>query len=206
MFALACAGEALAGDPLSTTASKAPEFNDPHLTAFLSAPIALPSYGRPLNARPFDLQPVIAAPNAYPLPVVSEPPVYSNKDFRPRGRSVYEADPRGSPEDNLTFDKTIWQRLNEYRTRDRVRVLTLWESGVSAVSLQTDRKGDPWLQFTSKLNTRGNATHGLLDHLLPVTSFTGNGVHGILHPANTYSNGKSSAPFSVLHFGSANAP
>ena len=206
LFALARAGAALAGDPASTTALNAPEFKDPRISAFLSAPITLPAYSRPLNARPFDLPPPISAPHADALPVVSEPAAYSSKDFRPRGRSVYDADPSGSADDNLTFDKTIWQRLNEYRTRDRVRVLTLWESGVSGVSLQTDRKGNPWLQFTSKLNTRGNATHGLLDRLIPVTSFTGNSMRGIVHPGNSNPGAKSSGPFSILHFGSSNAP
>ena len=207
LFALARAGAALAGDA-AATALDDPNANDRRLSAFLSTPISTPTYSRPLYARPFEAEPAIAAPGTYSLPALSEPPSYGSKDFRPRGHSVYQVEAHsGSAEDNLTFDKTIWQRLNEYRTRDRVRVLTLWESGVSAVSLQTDRKGDPWLQFTSKLNTRGNATHGLLDHFLPVTSFTANGMHGMLHPGGGNStNGKPSGPFSMLHFGKSAPP
>jgi hypothetical protein len=207
VFALARAGEALAGEAAPMTAPIDPESSASKISAFLSTPIAAPSYSRPLYSPQFDPRAAISEPGAYPLPAVSESPVYSSKDFRPRGRSVYDVDPHGgSADDNLTFDKTIWQRLSEYRTRDRVRVLTLWESGVSAVSLQTDRKGDPWLQFTSKLNSRGNATHGLLDRLLPVTSFTANGMRGMLHPGSSSSSGKSSKPFSVLHFGSSATP
>jgi hypothetical protein len=85
-----------------------------------------------------------------------------------------EADPRGPADENLAFDTTIWQRLNEYRNHDRIRVLTLWESGASAVSLQTDHRFGPSLQWTSRLMNRGGATHGLLDRLLP-TSIFGNG-------------------------------
>jgi hypothetical protein len=68
-------------------------------------------------------------------------------------------------------DRTVWQRLQEYRSHDRVRVLTLWESGASAVSIQTNRKGDPSLQWTSRLMNRGGATRGLLDRWMPVSVF-----------------------------------
>jgi len=68
-------------------------------------------------------------------------------------------------------DKTTWQRLQEYRNRDRVRVMTLWESGASNVSIQTNRKGDPSLQWTSRLMNRGGATRGLLDRWSPAQVF-----------------------------------
>jgi hypothetical protein len=124
------------------------------------------------------LAPPLYMPGSYSLPEPAEKS-YSPKDFRPRGRSVLEADSRGPAEENLAFDKTIWQRLNEYRNRDKIRVLTLWESGASTVSLQTDHKGGPSLQWTSRLMNRGGATHGLLDRLIPV-SILGNGVsHGL---------------------------
>jgi hypothetical protein len=119
--------------------------------------------------------PPLYMPGTYVLPDPAETKTYSAKDFRPRGRSVFETAPRGPAEDNLAFDGTIWQRLNEYRNRDKIRVLTLWESGASTVSLQTDRKGGPSLQWTSRLMNRGGATHGLLDRLFPVSVF-GNGI------------------------------
>ena len=127
------------------------------------------SFVGPLFAPPLYL------PGTYALPDLTEPKSYSAKDFRPRGRSVLETDPRGPAVDNLAFDATIWQRLNEYRNRDKIRVLTLWESGASSVSLQTDRKGGPSLQWTSRLMNRGGATRGLLDRLFPVSVF-GNGI------------------------------
>ena len=46
-------------------------------------------------------------------------------------------------DDKLISDTTVWQRLTEFRVRDRVRVLTLWESGLSSVSLQAGKNGRP---------------------------------------------------------------
>jgi hypothetical protein len=128
--------------------------------------------------KPFSVfgPPYASISGPYALPEPSEAPSYPAKDFRPRGRSVYETDAHPSGEGNLDFNATIWQRLNEYRSRDRIRVLTLWESGASAVSLQTDHRGGPSLQWTSRLMNRGGATHGVLDRLFPVSVFTGSHV------------------------------
>jgi hypothetical protein len=138
------------------------------------------SFVGPLFAPPLSL----SMPGSYALPDPVETKSYSPKDFRPRGRSVLETDPRGPTEENLAFDATIWQRLNEYRNRDKIRVLTLWESGASTVSLQADHKGGPSLQWTSRLMNRGGATHGLLDRLFPVSIF-GNGTSHSLATRST---------------------
>jgi hypothetical protein len=121
-------------------------------------------------ALPATLMPI---PREYALlPIAAEPQVFSSTDFRPRGRSVIDKDPViANANDNLMANRTVWQQLQEYRTRDRVRVITLWESGASAVSIQTNRKGDPSLQWTSRLMNRGGATRGLLDHWMPATVF-----------------------------------
>jgi len=142
------------------------------------APGGTKSFVGPLFAPPLYM------PGSYSLPDLAESKSYSLKDFRPRGRSVMETDPRAPAEDNLAFDTTIWQRLNEYRNRDKIRVLTLWESGASNVSLQADHKGGPSLQWTSRLMNRGGATHGLLDRLFPVSSF-GNSHSLTTHAANS---------------------
>lgn len=130
--------------------------------------------------------PPLYLPGTYALPEPAETKSYSAKDFRPRGRSIFETDPRGPAEDNLAFDATIWQRLNEYRNRDKIRVLTLWESGASTVSLQTDHRFGPSLQWTSRLMNRGGATRGLLDRLFPVSIF-GNGTSHSLATRSTSS-------------------
>jgi hypothetical protein len=113
------------------------------------------------------------APRAYRLDAVPEVPSFSGKDFRPRGRSMFDTPARPGGSEDFSFNKNTWQRLNEYRTRDRVRVLTLWESGVSAISIQTDHKGDPSLQWTSSLMNHGGASHGVLDQLFPTSLFGG---------------------------------
>jgi hypothetical protein len=60
-------------------------------------------------------------------------------------------------------------------------VVTLWETGGNSLSLQAGRKGDPTLQWTSRLTNRGSATRGLLDDLFS-TSF-GSAVGRSLHLA-----------------------
>jgi hypothetical protein len=148
--------------------------------------------------------PLLAAPGAYRLGAVPDTRAFPEKDFRPRGRSLFDADPRASvPEQGFAFTQNTWQRLNEFRTRDRVRVLTLWESGVSAVSLQTDHKGDPSLQWTSRLMNRGGASHGLLDQLFPTSIF--GGVTRVTR-SPTAQPSRISGALSTLHLGSSTPP
>ncbi len=135
------------------------------------------------------------------LPAVPDAGSFSNSDFRPRARSVFATQsPVGNTGDDLAFDKPVWQRLAEYRSRDRVRVLTLWESGASAVSLQTDRKGDPSLQWTSRWMNRGGATRGLLDRWMPASVFRGF-AHSVGSPA-----GRSALPAPQAHAGLVSSP
>jgi hypothetical protein len=176
------AGDALAGDAAAELGAR-PRVDDLRTPALGGTK----SFVGPLFAPPLYL------PGTYALPDPAETKSYSAKDFRPRGRSVLETDPRGPAQDNLAFDATIWQRLNEYRNRDKIRVLTLWESGASNVSLQTDHKGGPSLQWTSRLMNRGGATHGLLDRLFPVSIF-GNGTSRDLVTRST-----SSSPFKAAN-------
>ena len=167
MLTLIRAGEALAADQAAAAAPVKRDFQPP-----------TPLYARPFAAESILSTPLSQVPREYALPPLAEPHeltdvrTFSSKDFRARGHSVFDADPAvGNANDNLMTDRTVWQRLQEYRTRDRVRVLTLWESGVSAVSIQTNRKGDPSLQWTSRWMNRGGATRGLLDRWMPATVF-----------------------------------
>ncbi len=63
-------------------------------------------------------------------------------------------------------DTSVWQRLADYRAHGRIRLLTLWETGGSSVSLQAGKKGEPSLQWTSRSMNRGGATRGVLDQLV----------------------------------------
>ena len=131
---------------------------------------------------------------------------YSTTDFRPRGRSIFDAEPRlGAPADALGSNKNkdIMEQLRQYKSRDHIRVLTLWDTGASAVSIQTDRKGDPSLQWTSHLFNKGGATHGLLDQLFPVSVFGGS-TH--ITRSATSQPSRVSGALSQLHFGNRPPP
>jgi hypothetical protein len=65
---------------------------------------------------------------------------------------------------------TMWDRLSDYRSHGRVRLLTLWEAGDNSVSLQAGKRGEPSLQWTSRSMNHGGATRGLFDRLVPDSS------------------------------------
>jgi hypothetical protein len=92
---------------------------------------------------------------------------FSATEFRPRKPTVFDSDPAVTAfgDTPLLRNTTVWQRLSEYRSHDRVRLLTLWESNNSTISLQAGRRGDPSLQWTSRLMNRGGSTQGVLDRL-----------------------------------------
>jgi hypothetical protein len=142
-------GEALAGEHLSIAGDALkPNLHPAPGPTSLSAAVV----GIPTNLQALDL----TADETFP-----------GQSFRPRGRSILEKEsPFGGPvETPLISNTTVWQRLSEYHTRDRLRVLTLWEIGGNSVSLQAGKKGDPSLQWTSRLMSHGRATHGILDEL-----------------------------------------
>jgi hypothetical protein len=208
VLALLRAAQVLAADPAATATPARPELNDLHQSTPLSkSPFVGPLFLPPPYIAPgtYSVARSYSMPGSYSMPELPETKTFSNRDFRPRGRSVYEPDPRFSTaDDGLTFDQTVWQRLNEYRNRDRIRLLTLWESGASAVSIQTDRKGDPWLQWTSHLTGRAGASHGLLDQLFPVSMFTG-AVHTSGHSSSPLPL-KPATGLSPLHVSSSAIP
>jgi hypothetical protein len=195
VLALMRAGAACAEDP---AAQAQPGRDIAARTTFKAA--ALPEFTKHYTLS----DPLLTAPSTYRLSDIPETKSYSATEFRPRGHSIFDADPRLSPPGgNLAYDKNFLQRLNEYRSRDRVRVLTLWDNGASAISIQTDHKGDPSLQWTSHLFNRGGATQGLLDHLFPVSVFGGS-TH--VTRSATSQPSRVSGALSSLHFGSSAPP
>jgi len=114
---------------------------------------------------------VITAPGSLFAPVDLSAPVFSATDFRPRKHTVFDPDPAMADDIDqpMLRGTTVWQRMSDYRSHDRVRLLTLWQSGGSAVSLQAGKRGDPSLQWTSTLMSRDGATRGLLDRLFSVS-------------------------------------
>lgn len=155
------AGQALAADQPSIASTSPSRLGESDLRP-------LPSF----SASSFSVPPSsFAVPEAYSMPNMPESKSFSTKDFRPRGHSIMDLDPHLSvTDDALISDMPAWQRLSEFRTRDRVQVLTLWKSHASTVSLQAGKHGSPSLQWTSRLMNRGGATRGLLDRLFPVSA------------------------------------
>jgi hypothetical protein len=157
------------------------------LTAFSFAP-PKPDFKSGATPRGQNLAlttPTFELPKTYPaLGPLMEDPVFPG-DFRPRKRSVVDRDPdvaalEGAPMSN---GASVWQRLGEYRAHGRVRLLTLWETGGSSVSLQAGKKGEPSLQWTSRSMNHGGATRGLFDQLLPAAMTNGGrSSHGAPHP------------------------
>ena len=204
-LALMRAGAACAGDP-AIAAMAQPQQDFAARETFSATPAtALPeftkhyTYSDPLLTAP---SPLITAPTGYKLLEIPELKSYSATDFRPRGHSIFDADPKlNLPVDALGSNKNkdLLQQLQQYRSRDHIRVLTLWENGASAVSIQTDHKGDPSLQWTSHLFNKGGATNGLLDRLFPVSAF--GGTTNVTRSATSQPSRVSGA-LSALHFGS----
>lgn len=197
ILALLRAGGACAGDPAVAGAVQPDRALAPRATFSTRE---LPEFAKHYTLA----DPLLSAPSQYRLLEMPETKSFSATDFRPRGRSILDADPAlGATGDGLGFNKNLLQRLNQYRSHDRVRVLTLWDTGASAVSIQTDHKGDPSLQWTSHLFNRGGATQGLLDHLFPVSVFGGT-TH--ITRSATSQPSRISGALSALHFGSSPPP
>jgi len=63
---------------------------------------------------------------------------------------------------------SVWEQLAEYRSQNRVRLLTLWQTKGSSLSLQAGKRGAPSLQWSTPwVHHEGGASRGLFDRLLP---------------------------------------
>jgi hypothetical protein len=171
LLALLRAGAVLAGDQATITAL-VPNPDVAHIHPLSRAAddmMATPGF----FTAPLDIAP-LGAPN----------PVFSSTEFRPRKHTVMDSDPsvlalREAP---ILRGTTVWQRMSDYRSHDRLQVLTLWESRGSSVSLQAGKRGDPSLQWTSRLMNRGGSTRGLLDQWFSVSlAGAGNTFRNVTH-------------------------
>ena len=137
-----------------------------------SMPLDLP---RPTFSAPYDRPAFVPAPfelpASYQLLGVPELKSFPADEFRPRGRSILDVKTQADAAENAPMlrGNTVWQRLRDFRSHGRVRLLTLWETGGSSVSLQAGKKGEPSLQWTSRSLNRGGATRGLFDQLFSVS-------------------------------------
>lgn len=141
---------------------------------------------------------LIATPGTFAAPTDTATRVFSSTDFRPRKPNMFDRDPSLSAfgDAPMLRGTTVWQRMSDYKSHDSVRLLTLWESKGSTVSLQAGKRGDPSLQWTSRLMNHGGSTRGLLDRLFSASlANAGNGQRGGPRPTGAVAAAKQvSAP------------
>jgi len=139
--------------------------------------------------------------SVFSTPFVSAKPLanveaYSQTEFRPRKRSLDKpesARSEGSIIDTpMLQDTSVWQQLAESKSQNRVRLLTLWQTKGSSLSLQAGRRGAPSVQWSTPWAHQG-ASHGLFDRLLTARPRIGGSNLGSLpRPAITQMPAKSS--------------
>jgi hypothetical protein len=133
---------------------------------------------------------VLANPQIFTAPPLMDQP-FSSTDFTPRKHTLFDTGPAANSvgDTPLLSGTSVWQRLSQYKSHDRVRLLTLWQSSGSSVSLQAGRRGDPSLQWTSRLADRGDGSQGLLDRWLTASLARARiGLKSFAHPADSTAN------------------
>jgi hypothetical protein len=107
-------------------------------------------------------------------PFVSANPLandaFSATEFRPRRHGVMDLDsPRSGAffiEAPMLRNTSVWQHMADYKSQSRVRLLTLWQTGGSSLSLQAGKGGAPSLQWSTPWVHREGTSRGVFDHLL----------------------------------------
>jgi len=116
-------------------------------------------------------------------------PVFSPTEFRPRKPGLLgavavrsEASVIDAP---MLRDSSLAHELSQAKSQDRLRLLTLWQSQVSSVSLQAGKHGSPSLQWSTPWMKRGTSSRGLFDRLLPASprTFVSTVRSGVSHRA-----------------------
>jgi hypothetical protein len=122
-----------------------------------------------------DPSPHAAAASMFPAAFTSMKPLsdveaFSATEFRPRKHSFVPVDParggRSILDAPMLQSSSLWQQMAEYRSQDRLRLLTLWQTRGSSLSLQAGKRGAPSLQWSIPWVQRESASRGLFDRLL----------------------------------------
>jgi hypothetical protein len=130
----------------------------------------------------------LTVPGLFTIPKADDIHGFSATEFIPRKHTMFDHGPAiGTVGDApILRSTTVWQRLDEYRTHDGVRLLTLWESHDSTISLQAGKRGDPSLQWSSRLTSHDGPKRGLLDQLFSVSlAGAGTGLRNVTHSTIT---------------------
>lgn len=115
----------------------------------------------------------LLSPSFTAIPSLAEPEAFSVSEFRPRKRGFLEFNANRS-ETRLTDmprlqDNSVARQMTEFKSQDRLRLLTLWQSHASSLSIQAGKRGTPSLQWSTPLIRRDSSPRGLFDHLLSVS-------------------------------------
>jgi hypothetical protein len=139
-------------------------------------------------ARAQIVAPSYPAPFAFVAPQV-EARAFSPTEFRARKPGLLEATAAADQafviDTPMLRDTSIARGLWEAKSQDRVRLLTLWQSRASSLSLQAGKRGAPSLQWSTPWMHRDAASRGLFDRWLPVSprSFGSTVRGGVPHQA-----------------------
>ena len=151
LYALVRASQALAGDH----AANADARHSPDM----------PNSRQPLPSASLLSTPVFSTDRSF-----ADSDGFSATEFRPRSRAPaaaeFSASENFASNTPMLEGTSVWQKMSEYKSQDRVRVLTLWETAGSTLSLQAGKRGAPSLQWSSRRMNRDGATRGLLDRLV----------------------------------------
>jgi hypothetical protein len=117
--------------------------------------------------------PPVFAPSLTRAPAALEPEAFSATEFRPRRRGLLEVT-AGARESTLRDmprlqDTSVARQMAEFKSQDRLRLLTLWQSHASSLSLQAGKRGAPSLQWSTPWMHRDSGSRGLFDRLLAVS-------------------------------------
>jgi hypothetical protein len=154
LMALAIYGAARGGDAMAADAATK--------TDLPRTQIAVPMLAHPL-----------LAPSFSAVPSLAEADPFSPNEFRPRKHSFLEFN-AGRNETRFTDmprlqDNSVARQMLEFKSQDRLRLLTLWQSHASSLSIQAGKRGAPSLQWSTPLVRRDSSPRGLFDHLLSVS-------------------------------------
>jgi hypothetical protein len=98
---------------------------------------------------------------------------FSATEFRPRRHGVMGLDsPRSEAsiiDAPMLKNASVWQQMGDFKSQDRVRLLTLWQTRGSSLSLQAGKRGAPSLQWSTPwVHREGTTSRGVFDRLLAV--------------------------------------
>jgi len=166
LYALVRASQALAGDHAANADARhspdMPNSRQPLPSASLPS-ASLPSASLPSAS--LLSTPVFSTDRSF-----ADSDGFSATEFRPRSHvpaaAEFSASENFASNTPMLEGTSVWQKMSEYKSQDRVRVLTLWETAGSTLSLQAGKRGAPSLQWSSRRMNRDGATRGLLDRLV----------------------------------------